>query len=60
MSTVMGRWMASRATGIPVASNLDDADPRLIRAVQILEHEWGLIDLCNREDASKGKGGGRG
>jgi len=64
MLTAMHMWSAAKSSGAPVVPVLEDADPRLIRACQILDTESALLRLKDSEDADRraslGRGGRRG
>jgi len=64
MLTTMATWGAAKSAGLPPVSDIETADPRLLRGCQILDVEAGLIRLKDSEDANRratlGKGGARG
>jgi len=62
MARVMALWGSARSAGLPPAPDIETADPRVLRACQILDREAELIAM---HDADVGKrradlGGARG
>ena len=62
MGSALATWSAARAARTPVVPDLDEADPRLLRACQILDYEADLINMRQAEDARRRAkmGGGHG
>jgi len=46
-------WAASQQTGLPPVPDLETADPRTVRACQILDTESRLIGMKDAEDAKR-------
>jgi hypothetical protein len=64
LRTALLTWAAHRSSGVPLVSDLETADPRLVRAGQILDFEADLIAMANQDTAKRradlaAKAGGR-
>ena len=51
MRTAMAVWHSARVTGLSPVSDLETADPRVLKACQILDHEIEILARKDREEA---------
>jgi|GEM_PF-3926068 predicted AAA+ superfamily ATPase len=51
MRTAMAVWHSARVTGLSPVSDLETADPRVLKACQILDHEIEILAMKDREEA---------